>query len=105
MKKEFTVQELQEFVGDAAFDVIAGEFDERCRNSSFKTEHQYESCGDTEVEVAQFVDEDDEVKFREETENEFDVDSVIDKLKEDSNFRECLQDLIKKVVWERPLEV
>ena len=105
MTKEFTLQELQEFVGDAVFDVVAHEFDERCRNESFKTIHQYEDYGDTSMEVAQFIDDDDEVKFREEIEKEFDVDTIIEKLKEDDNFRECVQDLIKKIVWERPLEV
>lgn len=105
MTKEFTLQELQSFVGDAAFDVIAGEFDERCRDKTFKIEHQYEDYGDTSMEVAQYIGDDEEVEFREDTEKELDVDTIIEKLKEDDNFRECVQDLIKKIVWERPLEV
>ena len=105
MTKEFTLQELQEFVGDCASDLIESEFDERCRDKSFKTERVYGPYGDMEVEVAQFVDEDDEVEFREDTEKEFDVDVIIEKLKEDDHFRESIRDLIKKIVWERPLEV
>ena len=105
MTKEFTLQELQEFVGDAVFDVIASEFDGLCRDKTFKIEHQYEDYGDTSIEVAQYIGDDDEVEFREDTEKELDVDTIIEKLKEDNNFRECVQDLIKKIVWERPLEV
>lgn len=104
-EKEFTLNELESFVGDSVFDFIADKFDKRCREHSFKTEHQYESYGDTEVEVAQFVDEDDETEFREETEKEFDVDSIIKELAEDSYFKESIKDLINHVVWKRNLEV
>lgn len=105
MTKEFTLNELESFVGDSAFDLIADKFKKRCQEHSFKTEHQYESYGDTEVEVAQFIDEDDETKFREETEQEFDVDSILKELAKDDHFRESIKDLIDYVVWKRPLEV
>ena len=103
MTKEFTLRELQEFVGDSAFDLIAHEFDERCGDHTFKTIHQYEDYGDTSVEVAQYIGDDEEIEVREEIESKLDVDTVIDMLKEDAHFRESIQDLINKVVWDRPI--
>ena len=105
MEKEFTLQELEEFIGDAVHDFVADKFRKRCQEHSFKTEHQYEDYGDTEVEVAQFIDEEDETEFREETEKEFDVDSILEELCQDESFRESIKDMIDHIVWKRPLDI
>lgn len=104
-KKEFTLNELESFVGDAAHDLIAHEFDTRCKDKQFKIIHQYEDYGDTSIEVAQYIGDDEEVEAREDIEKDLDVDTVIDMLKEDNYFRETIQDLINKVVWDRPLDI
>ena len=104
-KKEFTLDELESFVGDSAYDVIAHEFDERTNQHSFKTIHQQEDYGDTSMEVAQYIGDDEDTEVREDIEKELDVDTVIEMLKEDSHFRESIQDLINKVVWDRPLNI
>lgn len=102
-KKEFTLDELESFVGDSAHDLIAHEFDEKCGGHTFKTIHQYEDYGDTSIEVAQYIGDDEETKVREDIEKELDVDTVIEMLKKDAHFRESIQDLINKVVWDRPI--
>lgn len=105
MTKEFTLNQLEEFVGDCAHDVIAHEFDERTHKHQFKTIHQYEDYGDTSIEVAQYIGDDEEVEVREDIEKDLDVDTVIEMLRNDAHFRESIQDLIKKVVYERPLNI
>ena len=105
MTKEFTLQQLEEFVGDTVSDLIESEFDKRCGDHTFKTIHQYEDYGDTSIEVAQYIGDDEEIEVREDIEKELDVDTVIDMLKEDAHFRESIQDLINKVVWDRPLNI
>jgi len=105
MTKEFTLNQLEEFLGDCAFDVIAHEFDERVSDHQFKTIHQYEDYGDTSIEVAQYIGDDEEVEVREDIEKDLDVDTVVEMLRNDAHFRESLQDLIEKVVYERPLNI
>lgn len=104
MTNKNELQDKIDDVGCAIYDSIAYEFDKATREHAFKTEHQYESYGDTEVEVAQFVDEDSETEFREEMEKNLNVDEAIEILKADSNFRDCLKELLDKIVWERPLD-
>jgi len=104
-KKEHTIVEHEEFVGEAVSDLIIHKFKERCQDHSFKTEYVTTPYGDTDVEVAQFVDEDDETKFREETEQEFTVDSIINELSKDAHFRDAIKDMIEHVVWKKELEV
>ena len=104
-KKEPTLKDFIEYVGDATHDVVAEKFDERCEDNSFKTEHVYGPYGDTEVEVAQFLDDDSEADFREESSKELTVDYIINELKENDYFRECLQDMINYVVWNRQLKL
>ena len=104
-KKEFTLNQLEEFVGDCAHDVIAHEFDERVSDHQFKTIHQYEDYGDTSIEVAQYIGDDEEIEVREDIEKDLDIDTVIEMLRNDAHFRESIQDLIEKVVWERPLNI
>lgn len=102
-EKEFTLNELESFVGDAAHDLIAHEFDERCGDHTFKTIHQYEDYGDTSMEVAQYIGDDEEIEVREDIESQLDVDTVIEMLKEDDYFRDTIKKLIDKVVWDRPI--
>lgn len=104
MTNKNELQQTIKDVGDAIYDSITYEFDKATREHAFKTEHQYESYGDTEMEVAQFIDEDSETEFREEMENDLNVDEAIEILKADSNFRDCLKELLDKIVWERPLD-
>lgn len=104
-KIEKKLQEIINYVGDAVHDVVAEKFDERCDDHSFKTEHVYGPYGDTEVEVCQFQDEDDELRFRENTEKELTVEYIINELKENDYFKECLQDMIEYVSWNRQLKL
>jgi len=104
-KREFTQVELEEFIGEAVSDYIIHKFKEACNDHSFKTEYVTGPYGDTEVEVAQFIDEDDEVKFREDLEKEWDVDSIIQELAEDEHFKESINDMIQHVIWNKELEV
>lgn len=105
MTNKYELQQTIKDIGDAIYDSITYEFDKATREHEFKTEHQYESYGDTEVEVAQFIDEDSELEFREDMEKELDVDAAIKILKEDDNFRDCLKELLNKIVFERPLDI
>ncbi len=102
---EKKLQEIINYVGDATHDVVAEKFDERCEDNSFKTEHVYGPYGDTEVEVAQFLDDDSEADFREESSKELTVDYIINELKENDYFRECLQDMIDYVCFNRDLKL
>lgn len=105
MTKEFTLNQLEEFVGDCAHDVIAHEFDTRVSDHQFKIIHQYEDYGDTSIEVAQYIGDDEEVEVREDIEKDLDVDTVIEMLRNDAHFRESIQDIINKVVWDRPFNI
>jgi len=104
-KQENKIENMIDYVGDSAYDLICGEFDEQVKGHSFKTQRDYAPYGDTEVEVCQYITDEDDEKFRNETEKELDVDTIIDKLKEDKHFRESIQDMIKYVVWNREVEV
>lgn len=104
-KQENKIEDLIDYVGDNAYDLICGEFDEWADQQTFKTQRDYAPYGDTEVEVCEYVDEEDDEKFRENLEKEMDVDTIIDKLKEDKNFRDAVSDMIKYVVWNREVEV
>ena len=104
-KQENKIEDLIDYVGDSAYDLICGEFDEQARCHEFKTMRDYAPYGDTEVEVCQYITDEDDEAFREDAELEMDVDSIIDKLKDDKNFREAVSDMIKYVVWNRDLEV
>lgn len=104
-KIEKKLQEIINYVGDATHEVVAEKFDERCDDHSFKTEHVYGPYGDTEVEVCQFIDEEDETNFREESSKELTVDYIINELKENDYFRECLQDMIDYVCANRDLKL
>ena len=104
-KRENKIENMIDYVGDSAYDLICGEFDECVKDHSFKTIRDYAPYGDTEVEVCQFIDEDDEVEFRENLEDYMDVDTVIDKLKQDKHFRDSIQDMIDYVKWNRDIEV
>ena len=99
------LENMIDYVGDSAYDLICGEFDEQVKNTSFRTERDYAPYGDTEVEVCRYTNEEDEMEFREEMEKDMDVDYIIDKLKEDKHFRESIQDMINDVVWNRDLDV
>lgn len=104
-KPENELENAIDYVGDSAYDLICGEFDEEADRHSFKTIRDYAPYGNTEVEVCQFVDEDDDIEFREDLEKELDVDTVIDKLKQDQHFRESIQDMIHYVIWNREVEI
>lgn len=99
------LENMIDYVGDSAHDLICSLFDEQAKNTSFRTERDYAPYGDTEVEVCCYTNEDDDERFREEMEKDMTVDYIIDKLKEDKDFRESIQDMIKEVVWNRELEV
>lgn len=103
MTKEPTLNQLEEYIGDAVHDCVAHEFDEKVKDTSFKTMSDYAPYGDTEVEVCQYVSDEDEEKFREDCENEFTFEAVMNKLKEDSYFKETVMDLVKHIVWNRGL--
>ena len=104
-KQENKIENLIDYVGDSAYDLICGEFDEQVKDHSFETQRDYAPYGDTEVEVCQYITDEDDEEFREETEKELDVDTIIEKLKEDKHFREAVSDMIKYVVWNREVEV
>lgn len=105
MSKEPTLNQLEEYIGDAVHDCVAHAFDEKVRDTSFKTMRDYAPYGDTEVEVCQYVSDEDDEKFREEYEKELDFDTVVGMLKEDDYFKETIMDLVKHVVWNRTLDV
>ena len=99
------LENIIDYVGDSAYDLICDTFDEQVKNTSFRTERDYAPYGDTEVEVCRYVTDEDDERFREEMEKDMTVDYIIDKLKEDKHFRESIQDMINEVVWNRELEV
>ena len=102
---EDKIENLIDYVGDSAYDLICGKFDEQVKDHSFETQRDYAPYGDTEVEVCRYHTDEEEEEFREEVEDELDVDTIIDKLKQDKSFRESIQDMIKYVVWNREVEV
>lgn len=104
-KQENKIENMIDYVGDSAYDLICGEFDNYAKDHTFETMRDYAPYGDTEVEVCKYVSDEDDEAFREEAEKELDVDTIIDKLKEDKHFREAVSDMIKYVVWNREVEV
>lgn len=102
---ENKIENLIDYVGDSAYDLICGEFDEYANNHTFETMRDYAPYGDTEVEVCRYATDEEQEEFREEVEDELDVDTIIDKLKQDPHFREAVSDMIKYVVWNREVEV
>ena len=103
--KENKIENLIDYVGDSAYDLICGEFDEWADQHTFKTIRDYAPYGDTEVEVCQYTTDEDQCEFRENLEKELDVDTIIEKLKQDKHFRESIQDMISYVTWNRDVEV
>lgn len=104
-KRENKIENMIDYVGDSAYDLICGEFDDCANEHSFKTIRDYAPYGDTEVEVCQFIDEDDEIEFRENIEDYLNVDTVIEKLAKDKAFRDSIKDMIDYVKWNRDIEV
>ena len=105
MKKENILQDIIYCVGDTAHDVIASEFDNSVRDTSFKTMSDYAPYGDTEVEVCQYITDEDEEEFRENWEKEMTIDAVINLLKDDEYFRGAIKDMVEHIAWNRTLEV
>ena len=103
--EENKIENLIDYVGDSAYDLICGEFDDYANDHTFKTMRDFAPYGDTEVEVCQYHTDEEEEEFREDVEDNLDVDTIINKLKEDQHFREAVSDMIKYVVWNRDVEV
>lgn len=104
-KQENKIENMIDYVGDSAYDLICGEFDDYANEHTFETMRDYAPYGDTEVEVCRYTTDEEQCEFREEAEKEIDVDTIIDKLKQDKHFRESIQDMISYVTWNRDVEV
>lgn len=102
---ENKIENLIDYVGDSAYDLICGEFDEYANNHTFETMRDYAPYGDTEVEVCRYHTDEEEEDFRERVWDELDVDTIIEKLKTDKHFREAIFDMVQYVVWNREVEV
>lgn len=102
---ENKLEDLIDDVGDGVYDTTCEIFDEYVKEHTFKTHRDYAPYGDTEVEVCQYVTDEDQEEFREETEKEITVDDVIDKLKQDPYFRSSIEDMIQYVCWNRDIDV
>lgn len=104
-KRENELEKLISYIGDSVHEVITNDFDEEVDRTSFKTMRDYAPYGNTEVEVCQYVCEEDMEEFRENYEKDTSVDYIIEKLKEDKDFRDCVTELIKYIAWNREMEV
>ena len=104
-KKEHTIVEHEEFVGEAVSDMVIAIFKDYVDQHSFHTMRDYAPYGDTEVEVCQYISDEEEEEFRENVEKEMTVDSIINELSKDAHFRDAIKDMIKHVVWHKELEV
>jgi hypothetical protein len=86
-------------VGDTIHDIIAERFDSEYE--SVKTCEEYEAFGDGFCCSGQFIDEDDDVRIREQFENELTFDVVLSLLKKDDAFKTTVMDLVSEIAWNR----
>lgn len=86
-------------VGDTIHDIIAERFDSEYE--SVKTCEEYEVFGNGFSCRGQFIDEDDDVRIREQFENELTFDEVLSLLKKDDAFKTTVMDLVSEIAWNR----
>lgn len=96
---ENTLQAHIHCVGDTIHDALAERFDSDYENAQVKTE--YEAYGDTYVESQRYIDDDEDQRIRENFQDEYDFDEVMELLKNDKDFRGAVMDMVEYIAWNR----
>lgn len=86
-------------IGDSVHDALAERFDSAMEEA--QTSCEYEAYGDTYVPSYNYIGDDEEVKIRENFQNEYDFDEVINLLKKSEDFKTAVMDLVEEIAWQR----
>ena len=104
-EKQVDTKEALVCTMDAIHDLVANLWAKHCKGYDFSTAEDYEAYGDTYVGTGSYITDESDEKCREDFEGNYDADAVIEELKTDTNFKECLNELIKAWAWEKELDV
>jgi hypothetical protein len=100
MKKDTNILQAHiHSVGDTIHDAIAEQFDNAYKD--VKTSAEYAPYGDTHACVGYYIDDDDDERIRENFEQDMSFDKVIEVLKKDPDFKDCVMDMVKYIAWNR----
>lgn len=86
-------------VGDSIHDAIAEKFDIAYSDVQFTTE--YAPYGDTQCTVGRYIDEDSDLRIRENFQDQWDYDAVIKLLKDNPYFKQNVMELVEYIAWNR----
>lgn len=103
--KKVDVKEALEWVMDSIHDTMKDLWFKHCQSYDFDTAEETEAYGDTYVSSGSYITDESDERCRECFEGNYDADAIIDELKTDPNFKECLNELVKAWAWEKELEV
>ena len=86
-------------IGDSVHDAIAERFDSEYENA--QTETEYAPYGNTWVECGRYIDDDEDLRIRENFESEYDFDEVMELLKKSDDFKRAVTELVQEIAWHR----
>jgi hypothetical protein len=104
-EKQVTVKEALQWTADSIHETLDGLWTKHCQSYDFDCDEDYAPYGDTYVSTGSYITDESDEKCREYFENNYDANAIIDELKTDTNFKECLNELVKAWAWQKELEV
>ena len=90
---------------DAIHDLVQYLWGKHCQSYEFDAMEDYAPYGDTYVGTGSYITDESDQDCREAFEGKYDADALIEELKTDQNFKECLNELIKAWAYEKELDV
>ena len=91
------LKELLEDIKMTIEETVDDEWTVACQNYDyFETAEEYERVGDSFYSSGKYITEESENAFRTTFQRDYDVDTVIDKLRSSPTFREAIKDYIKE---------
>lgn len=102
MSKE--LKELLEDIKMTIEETVDDEWTVACQNYDyFKEAEEWEKAGDAYYSSGKYITEESEEAFRTNFQRDYDVDTVIDKLRLSPTFREAIKDYIKEYASNKQL--
>lgn len=107
MTKMVKTTEYEELLEDAKYcirETLEDEWFLACQRHEFDYTEDHEAYGDTYVSTGSYITEKSEEDFRQRFEDDNDPNELIDKLKLNPTFCECLKSLVKEFVKNAEIE-
>ena len=100
------VKELLEDTKCVIHDVLEEEWGKEVEQwDGFEYENESEAYGDTYVRSGSYITDESDTDFRENFKQNHDVDTFIDLLKANPDFRNCIQELVKEYADTRDYDI